>query len=152
MSRFRLSIIPALALSALGVSSALAAAPKGAQKAPIYGPSPELTCQGGAAPTPKTFGFVVLNTPGNETTVSGKVVLRHAPPNATYKLVVVGSSSDGGTCGPISEGILRLTTNKKGNGTLHFNGVKREEPVMVRFTVQLFTESEQFASSSVELD
>jgi hypothetical protein len=150
MSKFLLSITLALTLSALGASSALAAAPKGAQKAPIYGPNPELTCQGGASPTPKTFGFVVLNTPGNETTVSGKVVLRHVAPNATYYLVVAGSSSDGATCGPISENLL-LTTNKKGNGTLHFN-VARENPAMVLFTVQLITESGQFTSSSVELD
>src|ERR1700739_4460558 len=90
MRRLLPALVLALSLSALGASSALAQAPEGAKKAPMFGPDVEdsgFTCEGGANPTPKTFGFVVLNTPGNDTTLSGTLGLKRAAPKTTYEVV-----------------------------------------------------------------
>jgi hypothetical protein len=148
MRRLLLSL--ALALSAVGASSALAGAPEGAQKAPLYGPKAEsgFSCEAGVFPTPETFGFVVLNTPGNETTVSGEVVLKHAAPDTTYPVVfvtqVAGSFCTGSTVS------AAFTTNKRGNANLHFK-VPREATA-TKFWVGIGLEPGTFGSPAVELD
>jgi hypothetical protein len=152
MRRLFLSFSLALALSALGASSALAEAPEGAQKAPLYGPEAAnaFSCEAGVFPTPKTFGFVVLNTPGNEATVSGEIALKHAAPNTEYVGVFVDQST-GPFCTPSPTG-ANITTNKKGNGNLHFS-VERV-PTATKFWVGMTSASgsETIGSSSVELD
>jgi hypothetical protein len=152
MRRLLLSLALVLMLSALGASSALAKAPKGAQKAPLYGPSFTPTCEGGAAPTTRTFGIAVLNTPGDETTLSGVISLKGAEPNATY--VVDPTQAPLGPCaGTTIETIRLLHTNGKGNGTVEFSGPR--DPGTTEFWVELFNEAppfDEYASPAVELD
>src|ERR1700740_265478 len=152
MRRLFLPFARALPLSALGASSALAEAPEGAQKAPLYGPEAAnaFSCEAGVFPTPKTFGFAVLNTPGNEATVSGEIALKHAAPNTEYIGVFVDQST-GALCTP-SPVTGVITTNKKGNGNLHFS-VERV-PSATKFWVGMTSASgtETIGSSSVELD
>jgi hypothetical protein len=151
MRRLVLSLALALTLSAVGANSALAAAPEGAQKAPLFGPHAEGECVE-VTPTPKTFGFAILDTPGNEMTLSGEVALKGAAPNATYE-VTAGQETP-----TFCPGFLlgTITTNKEGNGNLHFT-VPRE-PTATRFSVELIRESapgrpeEIFGSPGVELD
>jgi hypothetical protein len=152
MSRLLLSLALAASLSALSASTALAQAPGGAQKAPLYGPQAAngFSCEAGVFPTPKKFGFVVLDTPGNEATVSGEIVLKRAAPNTEYVGVFVDQSN-----GPFCTGIPignNITTNKKGNGNLHFS-VERV-PSATKFWVGMTsaTALETIGSSSVELD
>ena len=147
----RLLVFLALALSAVGASSAVAAAPKGAQKAPLYGPEAEsgFSCEAGVFPTPETFGFVVLNTPGNETTVSGEVVLKHAAPDNTYPVVFV-QQVEGSSCVAATTVSTAFTTNERGNANLHFK-VPREA-IATKFWVGIGLEPGTFGSPAVELD
>ena len=119
---------------------------KGAQKAPLYGPNPGAPCPTGATATPQTFGFAVLNTPGDETTVTGEVSLKHAARNTTYE--VVNNQDDSGFCAVI--GVGNLTTNRKGNGSLHFTTARL--PGSTRFWVTLKTAPEELNTPAVELD
>jgi hypothetical protein len=146
MRRLLLSFALAAPLSAFGASSALAQAPEGAQKAPIYGPVTPSTCETGGFPTPQTFGFAVLNTPGDETTVAGEVSLKHAAPNETYEVGVI--ESVGGFCLASEAGTI--TTNRKGNGNLHF--ITQRSPGSTRFFVNLKTAPEELNTPAVELD
>jgi hypothetical protein len=148
MRRLLLSLVLALSLSAVGASSALAAAPEGAQKAPLYGPlDPTLSCLTGGAPTPETFGFAVLNTPGNEMTLTGEVALQHAAPNAEY--VVEDKQSSSVFCG--SNDVGTIMTNKNGNGNLHFTDER--SPLATNFFVVVTNRvTEVFTSPAVELD
>ena len=152
MRRLLLSFALAVSLSAVGASSALAQAPEGAQKAPLYGPHATTTgfgCATGVFPTPKTFGFVVLNTPGNENMVSAEVALKHAAPNTTY---VLGIQQDPGTC-PLPVPMGSITTNKKGNANGHFTAERA--PTATKFWVAIessVASTETYGSSSVELD
>jgi hypothetical protein len=153
MRRLVLSIGLALSLSALGASSALAEAPEGAQKAPLFGPeSIGFLCFGGT-PTAETFGFVVLNTPGNESTLTGEVVLKRAAPNTTYN--VADLQSQGGTsCAGAFRSGQELHTNRQGNGTVKFS-VERD-PGFDEFSVAVstgqFPINNAFISPAVELD
>jgi hypothetical protein len=152
MRRLLLSFALAAPLSALGASSALAQAPEGAQKAPLYGPEVgnAWSCEAGAFPTPKKFGFVVLDTPGNEATVSAQVALKRAAPNTEYSVSVAQNIPFACAFAPASSNI---TTNKKGNGNLHFS-VERM-PTATKFWVAIESTSnasETIGSSSVELD
>jgi hypothetical protein len=152
MRRLLLPLTVALSLLGLSASTALAAAPEGAQKAPIFGPNASfsgITCETGAAPTPKTFGFVVLNTPGNEMTLSGEVALKRAASKTTY--IVFDEQGVGGTCFTFFAG--EITTNKKGNGNLHFTNER--VPGSTKFFVTIFNLSnveENYGSPAVELD
>jgi hypothetical protein len=151
MRRLLLTFVLVMSLSAVGASSALAEAPEGAQKAPLFGPraADAFSCEGGVAPTPETFGFVVLNTPGKDTTVSAQVSLKGAAPNTEYKVFV---AQDTGPLCPFSFSTSNLTTNKKGNGNLHFT-VERV-PTATKFWVGIesFHIGETFGSPAVELD
>jgi hypothetical protein len=151
MRRLLLSFALAASLSALGASSALAQAPEGAQKAPLYGPKAGngFSCEAGVFPTPKTFGFVVLDTPGNEATVSAQVALKRAAPNTEYSVFVAQNIPFGCVNIPASSNI---TTNKQGNGNLHVT-VERV-PTADKFWVGVASTSSQetIGSSSVELD
>jgi len=151
MRRLLLSLALALALSAVGASSALALGREGAQKAPLYGPKAEsgFSCEAGVFPTPETFGFVILNTPGNETTVSGEVVLKHAAPDSTYPLVFVQQVA-GSFCTGSNTVSTAFTTNKRGNANLHFR-VPREATA-TKFWVGIGLEPGTFGSPAVELD
>src|SRR5262249_752200 len=111
MRRLLLSLALTLTLSAVGASSALAEAPEGAQTAPLFGPNPQVpVCEIGAEPTPKTFGFVVLDTPGDESTLTGEVALKHAAPDATYGVEVFQVSSGACIAAPL---VGEITTNKE---------------------------------------
>ncbi|HEV2980253.1 MAG TPA: hypothetical protein VGX51_02375 [Solirubrobacteraceae bacterium] len=153
MRRLLLMFALALTLSAVGASSALAAAPEGAQKAQLYGPFgfESASCGSGAYPTPETFGFVVLNTPGDETTLTGEVALKHAAPNTTYSVRVAELVPPPlGACFERAPGVI--TTNKQGNGNLHFTTAR--VPSATTFEVKVVSGSltEVYASSVVELD
>jgi hypothetical protein len=143
--RLVLSLALALSLSAIGASSALAHAQEGAQKAPLYGPSTIAPCPTGAAPTPETFGFAVLNSPGDETTVTGEIALKHASPNTTYN-VLLAQDEPGCNTTPLGE----LTTNARGNGNLHFS--TERIPGTTKFFVGVLSGGELFANAAVELD
>jgi hypothetical protein len=97
-------------------------APEGAQKAPLYGPNilaSGFNCmRGGAAQTPNTFGFAVLDTPDNEATVTGDLVLKNAAPDATFEVIVLQAVPSTGRC-VAGEGFT-ITTSKNGNGSLEF--------------------------------
>jgi hypothetical protein len=145
MRRLVLSLTLALTLSAVGASSVLAAAPEGAQKVPLYGPfNPAgLNCATGGTPTPGTFGFAVLNTPGDETTLSGEIALKHVAPNATYPVDVLQD------CGSTFVGTI--TTNTKGNGNLEFT--TERDPGTTEFIVDVNAGTlEEIVSPVVELD
>jgi hypothetical protein len=150
MRRLLLSLTLALMLSAVGASSALAEAPEGAQTVPLYGPKAEFeACAIGAAPTPNTFGFVVLNTPGNEMTLSGEVALKGAKPNTEFA-VDVTEAIPPSFC--VFKHLGTITTNTNGNGNLHFTDER--SPGSTKFLVEIFKHAneEDFANSSVELD
>ena len=149
MRRLLLTFGLAVSLSALGASSALAA-PEGAQKAPLFGPESSLFCSGGT-PTTNTFGFVVLNTPGDESTLTGKVVLKGAAPNTTYNV------ADLQIKGPACAGHFRgsqIHTNGQGNGTVKFTVLRDPEftEFAVAVTTALFPLDNAFISPAVELD
>jgi hypothetical protein len=149
MRRLLFSWWLALALSGLGASSALAEAPKGPQKTPIYSAEFGLECANNVRP-PGTFGFAVLNTPGNEMKLSGDVALRHVLPNATYEVVAPQTSPLIAVCpDPI---VGSITTNEVGDGNLHFT-VERFPPA-TEFWVQVLNPvtEEQFESTPVEVD
>src|SRR5713226_5268094 len=112
MRRLVLSLALAMSVSALSASGALAQAPEGAQKAPLYGPNAAsgFSCEAGVFPTPKTFGFVVLDTPGKEATVSVQVALKRAAPKTEYTVFV--AQSMGSLC-TFSFSSSNITTNKK---------------------------------------
>jgi hypothetical protein len=153
MRRLLLSLTLALTLSAVGASSALAEAPKGAQAAPLYGPDPFFSCDTGGVPTPETFGLAVLNTPGDETTITGEVALKHATPNAEYFVEVWQSEPFfHGQC--TMHRVGTITTNKEGNANLHFTA-ERESFASV-FSVRVFrfvsAGVETYLSPAVELD
>jgi hypothetical protein len=162
MRRLVLSIALAVSLSALYATPALArpghhhkrkGAPEGAQKAPMYGPLNEVRCSVGGAQTPQTFGFAILNTPGDETTVTAVVALKGAPPNTTYKVTVKETDSPfTHICSGL--GGLTITTNKQGNGNLEFTVERR--PGTGRFYVELLREipggAEFLATPAVALD
>jgi hypothetical protein len=123
MRRLLLSLALALSLSALYASPALArrrhhhgnTAPEGAQKAPIFS-TETISCETGAFPASMTtFGFAILNTPGDETTITGVLALKGVAPNTTYRVEVISGFP---TCA--GENVGDLTTNKQGNGTLEF--------------------------------
>jgi hypothetical protein len=155
MRRLLLSFALAVSLSALGASSALAqrhhhagkGAAEGAQKAPLYGPHAELGCTGGA-PTPQTFGFVVWNTPGDETTLTGEVALKHAAPNATFQVSSVQQAPL--TCAISVRIVGTLTTSEKGNGNLRFT--EERIPGSTTFFVEIINVNEDFITPAVELD
>jgi hypothetical protein len=152
MRRLLLPLTLAMSLFALNASSALAQAPEGAQKAPLYGPEAAsgFSCEAGVFPTPKKFGFVVLDTPGNEATVSAQVALKRAAANTEYSVFV--AQNTGSLC-PFSLASSTIKTNKKGNGNLHFT-VERM-PTATKFWVGMTSTSnvsETIGSSSVELD
>ena len=152
MRRLVLFLTLALSLSALGASSALAEAPKGAQKAPLFGPEASSTCESGGAPTHKTFGFAILETPGNETTLSGVVSLKGAAPNATFRVSPVQGPL-GPFCGVLADSVVSLHTNGRGNGTVELSGGRI--PGTTKFFVELVNKAppfEEFASPAVELD
>jgi hypothetical protein len=149
----------AVSLSALYASPALArpghhhkrkGAPEGAQKAPLYGPLTSLAC-GGASPTPATFRFVVLDTPGNEMTVSAEVALKRAHPNESYFVSIWQAPASGpGTCQSLG-GVGPFSTNSQGNGNFHITQPRL--PGSTSFFVQVVSAtSEDLASPAVELD
>jgi hypothetical protein len=128
-------------------------APEGAQKAPLFGPevleSGQDCMHGGAAQTPNTFGFAVLDTPGNEATVTGVVVLKNAAPDATFQVdleqFIPPASCKGGQVGTIA-------TNKQGNGNLEFTASR--SPKATEFDVLVFTPSlgQVLGTPNVKLD
>jgi hypothetical protein len=151
MTRLLLSFTLAAALSALGASSALAQGPEGAQKAPLFEQpaEPEDGCTA-AGPPGKTSGFAVLNTPGNDMTVTGEVSLKRGAPNTTYDVIVEQHFTPGELgCAETFGGTL--TTNNKGKGNAHVN--LGRVPGTTTFSVELESGSEpEFVSSEVELD
>jgi hypothetical protein len=150
MRRLLLSLALALTVSGVGAGSALAEAPEEAQTAPLYGPVPRgITCPTGGTPTPKTFGFAVLNTPGNEARLTGEVVLNHAAPKTTYRVDVVPVTSF--VCFEFSP-VGEITTNKQGNGNLHFRTVHDPTTNGAFVTVENALQTERFISPAVELD
>jgi hypothetical protein len=154
MRRLLLTFALAVSLSALYASPALArrhhhagkGAPEGAQKAPIFGPNEFIVgCGTGGQPTAETFGFAVLNTPGDDTTLTGEVALKGAEPDQTFEVAAVQ-----GVCESITP-VGTITTNSKGNGNLHFTTAR--SPAATTFFVDLVREGAQaFATPAVELD
>jgi hypothetical protein len=149
MRRLLLSFALTLALSAVGASSALAEAPEGAQKSPIFGPevfTSGVSCEGAVA-TPKQFGFVVLDTPGDETTVSGELSLKHVAKETTL-IVELFQGAPSFAC--MGEEVGKITTNRKGNGNLHFTHARF--PGSSEFFILAGNPTEFLASHVVELD
>jgi hypothetical protein len=147
MRRLFLSLALAVSLSALSASAALATLPGGAQKAPFYGPFQTLVfpCETGAPPTPQKFGFVALNTSGNELELSGEISLKRAPLE-TFKVFVEQSP---GLC-PSPLAIGEVTTNRQGNANFHF--IVPRFPGSTHFWIELEGAREVLASSAVTLD
>jgi hypothetical protein len=139
----------------LAVSGTALAAPRGAQKAAIYGPEVEATgnsCAGGAAPTASAFGSVALDTPGNETAVTGKLAIRGASPSAAFQVTFVEKEPTALECRSFFVGTVKTT--KRGTAKFRFTAA-RAALGPTRFWVTLAEESpftELLASSSVELD
>ena len=150
MRKLLLSFALATSLVALSASPALAQGHhhggkghKGAQKAPLYGPNPGAPCPTGATATPQTFGFAVLNLPGDKTMVTGEVALKHGAPKTTYK-VELAQDEPGCNTTPVGE----LKTNAKGNGNLHFS--TERVPGTTKFFIGVLG-PEEFSSPAVEL-
>jgi hypothetical protein len=141
---------------ALGVAPPALGAPKGAQKAAIFGPEVEEsgnTCSGGAAATPSAFGSVVLDTPGNETTVTGKLAIRGATPSATFQVTFVEREQTGLGCRSFFVGTLK--TSKRGSAKFRFAANRAPAFGPTRYWATVAEESpfaELLASSAVELD
>jgi hypothetical protein len=150
-----LCVTVTVALVMLGVATTALGASKGPQKATIFGPEVEETgntCSGGATATAKTFGSVVLDTPGDESRVTGKFTLKRATPNAKFQVTLVEKQPEQLECQSFFVGTI--TTNKKGNAKFRF-AAKRPFAVPTQFWVTVVEESpfvELLASSSVELD
>jgi hypothetical protein len=155
-SAFVRCVPAAMVLAVLGPASPALGAPGGSQRAAIFGPEVEATgntCAGGASPTLTTFGSVVLNTPGKETTVTGKVTLKHATPSATFQVTLAEKEPGGLECRSFLVGTI--TTNRKGSAKLQFTAKRASPPLPTRFWVSVLEESpfaELLASSAVELD
>ncbi len=114
------ALIAAVVVIAMIGAGTAGAAPKGAQKAPIYGPnilSSGASCSTGAAPTATRFGFVVLNTPGKDGRLTGEVSIKGASPNTAYSLA---DQQDPGNCENIIQ-FAMVTTNGQGNANVHFS-------------------------------
>lgn len=149
MRRLLLSLALAVSLSALSASAALATLPGGAQKAPFYGPFPTTSCETGALPTPQKFGFVVLNTSGNELELSGEISLKRASTAFAgfgWKVFVEQSP---GLC-PSGLAIGEVTTNNQGNGNFHF--IVPRIPGSTHFWIRLEGVAEELAGPAVRLD
>jgi hypothetical protein len=142
-------------LFALALAGPAAGIPKGRQKAMIYGPEVEATgntCSGGATATPQTFGSVVLDTPGQEATVTGKLTVKHATPGARFQVTWVEREPLALECHSFFVGTL--TTNRKGNAKFRFTA-NRSFAGSTSYWVSVLEESpftELLASSAVELD
>jgi hypothetical protein len=147
-----LTLTLAVALVALAASAALAAAPEGPQQRPLFGPEVTDSCARGGFPTPKTFGFVVLNTPETtESTVIGRVVLTEATPNAKFAVdLVEGERPE--KCQSLAVG--KVATNGLGNAGLKFRHGRRAGTTI--FWVSVHEESPRrkdvLASPAVALD
>jgi hypothetical protein len=145
----------AVALVSLGFAGTAAGAPKGKQKATIYGPEVEAsgnTCSEGAVATPQTFGSVVFDTPAAETTVTGKLTVKHATPGARFQVTWAEREPTGLECHSFFVGTL--TTNRKGDAKFHFVA-NRNFAGPTRYWVTVVEEApfaELLASSAVELD
>ena len=149
MRRSLLSLALVTALLPLSATTALGALPGGARKAPVYGPkigTSGYSCSTGATPTPKRFGFVVLNTSGKELELSGELSLKRA--GATY---MVSDEQSPGNCFN-SVPIGTVTTNGTGNGNFHF--IVPRIPGSTKFWVYISnpTTGEELGSSAVALD
>jgi hypothetical protein len=148
--------VVAVAVLTLGVAGTAQGAPKGPQRAAIYGPEVEETgntCAAGAGATPGTFGSVVLDTPGDETTVSGKVTVKHATPSATFEVTFVEREPMGVNCSSFLVGTLK--TSKRGSAKFRFLAARASALGASTYWVTLAEESpftELLASSAVELD
>ena len=152
--RLLVSITLAMSLVALSATTALAAAPEGAQKAPIFGPNIFLnvggfSCPTGATPTANTFGFGVLSTSGTETTLSAEVALKGAASNTTYN---VFDLQDPGKCPTISPPDGRIMTNAEGAGNVHFTVPRVPTATEFWVVVQNVPRNEDYGSSAVPLD
>lgn len=154
MRRLFLPLALAISLSGFTASAALAEAPEGAQKAPLFEETAAVEdgCTPGG-PTGTTSGFAVLNTPGDETTVTGEVSLKRGAPNATYDVIVEQIVAPG-VFGCVETFAGTLTTNNNGNGNQHINIGRFPSATM--FSVEIekegFAEEPEFVSSAVELD
>lgn len=143
-------------LASLSGAGVALGAPKGSQRATIFGPEVEETgnsCFGGAVSTPTTFGSVVLDTPGDETTVTGKLTIKHATPSAVFQVTFVEKEVEQLECRSFFVGTL--TTNKKGDARFHFTAKRAFALGPTRYWVSVPEESpfaELLASSAVELD
>lgn len=147
----RATLVSAGVVAAVTVGVSSAASPEGARKAPLYGPNiigSGYSCPTGATPTAATFGFVVLNTPGNDTVLSGEVSIKRASPNTTYS---IADEQDPGNCTNITQ-IASVTTNGQGNANVHFQVPRM--PSATEFWIGLesggFTQV--FGSAAVPLD
>jgi hypothetical protein len=151
MRRLFLSLALGMALFALTATTALGAPPVlgGAQKAPFYGPFPITSCETGAIPTSQKFGFVVLNTSGNELELSGEISLKRASTVAAGFPFKVFVEQSPGLC-PTGLAIGEVTINKQGNGNFHF--IVPRFPGSTHFWVRLEGVAEELASSAVTLD
>jgi hypothetical protein len=155
-----LCVAAAVALVTVELASTALGAPKGPQKATIFGPEVEATgntCAGGATATAQTFGSVVLDTPGDETTVTGKLTLKRVTPNARFQVAFVERDPERLECRDLL--VATISTNKKGNAKFHFAAKRLSAPVPTRFWVTVVEEfveespsNELLASSAVELD
>lgn len=137
-------------MATIGVATA-GATREGARKAPLYGPNifaSGYSCSTGATPTTPTFGFVILNTPGDEGTLTGEVSIKGASPNTTYSLA---DEQDPGNCPNIVQ-FAMVTTNRQGNANVQFRVARR--PSATRFWVGLEAGgfSQVYGSSAVPLD
>jgi hypothetical protein len=149
MRRLLVPLTLAMSVFALSASTALAAAPEGAQKASLYDiVGKEGNCTTGFPAVGATHGFVVLNTPGDESVVTGEVSLKRGSPNTTYNVFLY---QDIILCNFAL--VATLQTNGQGNGNAHFE-VPRN-PVATDFFVAVLHKSppiSEFGSPAVELD
>jgi hypothetical protein len=150
MRRLLLSFALAMSLCALGASTALGA-PEGAQKVPLY--AQVGFCFQETPPTSGTFGFAVLNTPGDEMTLSGGLALKGVKPNTTYQIIVF----DAVFTDCFRRVIGMITTNRNGNGNLHFTIERLISGELLPTSTSIGAQSvvdlhEWYASPAVELD
>src|SRR6266542_6186176 len=115
MRKLLVSVIGAVALLALGITTAVASN-AGAQKAPLVHNVFEL-CSGGLinppSPLPTGFGFAVINA--TDDTLIAEVSLKNANPNTTYNVALTQTPSGAG-CNVYTD---TITTNDEGNGNVH---------------------------------
>jgi len=115
----RITTVLALLLAAAAVTAGTTPAGGNGAEKTVLRQTTSYTCGGGANPAPASNSFAILNARHGK--LMAQVVLRHAIPNATYRVWIIQTPT-GADCGTQD---FTVKTNGQGNASYHW-----EEPVL----------------------